>query len=221
RARRGLAAPLRPGARGRARLALRQLQQHRAAGDGTGFRAPVPRRRGLGRSAQGDPVRGDREEASPSRRCARQPRVDRGRVLDRRHRARLHLARVRTQRGLRQVPDARRLHWARHRPPRLPPRAGRPARRARRRTPDRSLRREVMTYVQGFLIPVPQENKDAYFQMAAEAAPMFTGYGASSIVEAWGDDVPDGKQTDMKRGVAAETGENVVFSWIEYPDKAT
>ncbi len=78
-----------------------------------------------------------------------------------------------------------------------------------------------MTYVQGFLLPVPHEKKDAYFQMAADAAPIFTKYGASSIVEAWGDDVPDGKQTDIKRGVAAEDGENVVFSWIEYPDKAT
>lgn len=78
-----------------------------------------------------------------------------------------------------------------------------------------------MTYVQGFLLPVPREKKDAYFQMASDAAPMFTGYGATGIVEAWGDDVPDGKRTDMKRAVAAADGENVVFSWIEYPDKAT
>lgn len=77
-----------------------------------------------------------------------------------------------------------------------------------------------MTYVQGFLLPVPEQKKDAYFRMAADVAPMFTGHGASSIVEAWGDDVPDGKQTDMKRAVQAGGGENVVFSWIEYPDKA-
>lgn len=78
-----------------------------------------------------------------------------------------------------------------------------------------------MAYIQGFLLPVPNEKKDGYFQMAAEAAPLFKEYGAASIVEAWGDDVPEGKQTDMKRAVNAEQGENVVFSWIEYPDKAT
>ena len=78
-----------------------------------------------------------------------------------------------------------------------------------------------MTYIQGFLLPVPTEKKDSYFQMARDAEPLFTEFGATSLVEAWGDDIPDGKQTDMKRGVAAEDGENVVFSWIEYPDKAT
>ena len=78
-----------------------------------------------------------------------------------------------------------------------------------------------MTYIQGFVIPVPQEKKQDYTKMARDAAPIFTDYGATRIVEAWGDDVPDGKQTDMKRAVNAEGGENVVFSWIEYPDKAT
>ena len=52
-------------------------------------------------------------------------------------------------------------------------------------------------------------------------APVFRGYGATRVVEAWGDDLPDGKLTDFRRAVKAEDGENVVFSFVEWPDKAT
>lgn len=78
-----------------------------------------------------------------------------------------------------------------------------------------------MTYVQGFIIPVKEDNKQAYLDMAKKAAPVFAEYGATATVECWGDDVPDGKRTDMKRAVRAEAGEHIVFSWIWWPDKAT
>lgn len=76
-------------------------------------------------------------------------------------------------------------------------------------------------YVQGFMIPVQEDKKDAYFNMAEEAWDMFKGYGATSVVEAWGDDVPEGKQTDFYRGVKAEKGEKVVFSYMTWPDRET
>lgn len=78
-----------------------------------------------------------------------------------------------------------------------------------------------MTYFQGFLIPVKPGEKQAYLDLAKAAAPVFADYGALRTVECWGNDIPDGKRTDMKRAVQAEAGEEIVFSWIWWPDKAT
>ena len=78
-----------------------------------------------------------------------------------------------------------------------------------------------MTYVDGFLVAVPTANKDVYREHAEGAWPMFKGYGATRMVEGWGDDVPRGEVNDMYGAVQAKDDETVLFSWIEYPDKAT
>lgn len=75
-------------------------------------------------------------------------------------------------------------------------------------------------YVDGFVVPVPADNKEAYREMAAFAAPIFQEYGALRVVECWGEDTPDGKVTDYNRATLRQAHERVVYSWIEWPDKA-
>jgi uncharacterized protein YbaA (DUF1428 family) len=76
-------------------------------------------------------------------------------------------------------------------------------------------------YIDGFVAPVTPANKAAYLEMAQKSARMFLKHGALRSSENWGEDVPDGKVTDFRRAVLAESDENVVFSWLEWPDKAT
>lgn len=78
-----------------------------------------------------------------------------------------------------------------------------------------------MAYIDGFVIAVPSANKEEFIRHANEGDSVFLEHGATRILECWGDDVPAGKQTDFRRAVQATDDETVVFSWIEWPDKAT
>ena len=74
-------------------------------------------------------------------------------------------------------------------------------------------------YVAGLVIPVPEENMEAYRRWAENGSRIFREHGCLEIVESWEDFVPDGKQTDFRRAVAAKAGEKIVFSWQIWPDK--
>ncbi|MEH6701943.1 DUF1428 domain-containing protein [Parasphingorhabdus sp.] len=78
-----------------------------------------------------------------------------------------------------------------------------------------------MSYIDGFVIAVPTANKQKFIDHANTADSMFIDMGATRVIECWGDDVSEGSTTDFRKAVKANEDESIVFSWIEWPDKAT
>ena len=78
-----------------------------------------------------------------------------------------------------------------------------------------------MSYVDGFLLPLPKGKEDEYKQLAEMFARKIKDQGAIASMEAVGDGLEHGHTTDFYRAVQAEEGENVVFSFVLWPDKAT
>jgi len=76
-----------------------------------------------------------------------------------------------------------------------------------------------MEYIDGFIAAVPNDNREKYIQHAKDATHVFKEYGATRIVECWGDDVPEGNKTSLPMAVQCKETETVVFSWIEWPSK--
>jgi uncharacterized protein YbaA (DUF1428 family) len=76
-----------------------------------------------------------------------------------------------------------------------------------------------MEYIEGFVVAVPTANKEAYIQHAREAAVVFKEYGATRLVECWGDDVPSGEKTSFPMAVQCKDDETVVFSWISWSSR--
>lgn len=76
-----------------------------------------------------------------------------------------------------------------------------------------------MTYVDGFVLAVPNAKKEEYRRHAVAMAPLLKEHGALSMTECWGDDVPEGKLTSFPMAVKCEPEETVVFSWMTWPSK--
>lgn len=76
-------------------------------------------------------------------------------------------------------------------------------------------------YIDGFICPVKAADRERYIAFARATAAIFKDRGAIRVVEGWADDVPDGVHTSFPMAVKLEPGEVVMFSWVEWPDKAT
>ena len=77
-----------------------------------------------------------------------------------------------------------------------------------------------MSYVDGFVLPVPRANVDAYRRLARKAGKVWMEHGALEYVEAVADDVQPGKLTSFPQAVKLKPDEVVVFSWIRYRSRA-
>jgi len=75
-------------------------------------------------------------------------------------------------------------------------------------------------YVDGYVLAVPTASREAYRELAEQAATVFRDCGALSVCECWGDDVPEGALTSFPMAVQCKPEETVVFSWITWPSKA-
>jgi len=82
------------------------------------------------------------------------------------------------------------------------------------------LKEIVMAYVDGFVVPLPKKNLDAYRQIANKAGAIWREHGALEFRECIADDVKPGKLTSFPQSVNLEEGETVVFSWIIYESRA-
>jgi len=77
-----------------------------------------------------------------------------------------------------------------------------------------------MAYVDGFVLPVPKKNVDAYRKFSQKAGKVWKEYGALDYWECVADDVKPGKWTSFPQSVKLKPGETVVFAWIMYKSRA-
>ncbi|MDP1627634.1 MULTISPECIES: DUF1428 domain-containing protein [Pseudomonadota] len=77
-----------------------------------------------------------------------------------------------------------------------------------------------MAYVDGFVLPVPKKNIDAYKRMARKAGKIWMEYGALDFKECVGDDLNIKGMLSFTKGIKVKPGETVMFSWITYKSRA-
>ncbi len=77
-----------------------------------------------------------------------------------------------------------------------------------------------MSYVDGYVVPVPKKKLQAYRTMARKAGKLWKEYGALEYVECVADDVKPGKHTSFPQSVKLKPGEIVIFSYVVYKSRA-
>ncbi|GMV30411.1 MAG: hypothetical protein AMXMBFR59_25360 [Rhodanobacteraceae bacterium] len=76
-----------------------------------------------------------------------------------------------------------------------------------------------MSYIDGFVVPVPKANLGAYKKLARKAGKIWMEYGALAYHECVADDVEPGKVTSFPQAVKLKDDETVLFSWIVYKSR--
>lgn len=76
-----------------------------------------------------------------------------------------------------------------------------------------------MTYIDGFVLPLPKKNLAAYRSMSRKAGKIWREYGALGYHECLGDDL-DKMGGLFPRMTKVKPGETVVFSWILFKSRA-
>ena len=77
-----------------------------------------------------------------------------------------------------------------------------------------------MSYVDGFVLPVPADRLAEYRRIARKAGKVWLEYGALEYVECVAEDVKPGKRTSFPQAVKLKDDEVVVFAWIVYRSRA-
>jgi uncharacterized protein YbaA (DUF1428 family) len=76
-----------------------------------------------------------------------------------------------------------------------------------------------MRYVDGYILPVPKKNLQAYRRMAKNAGKVWRDHGAIEYIECVADDVKPGKHTSFPQSVKLKPGETVVFAYIVFKSR--
>jgi uncharacterized protein YbaA (DUF1428 family) len=76
-----------------------------------------------------------------------------------------------------------------------------------------------MSYVDGFVLPVPKAKLAEYRKLAKLAGKIWREHGALAYVECVEDDVKPGKLTSFPQSVKLKKGEVVIFSWAVYKSR--
>jgi uncharacterized protein YbaA (DUF1428 family) len=77
-----------------------------------------------------------------------------------------------------------------------------------------------MNYVDGFVLPVPTKNVQAYRRMAQKAGKIWREHGALEFRECVADDLDVKFGVSFSKTIKLKPGETVMFSWIVFKSRA-
>jgi len=77
-----------------------------------------------------------------------------------------------------------------------------------------------MRYVDGYVLPVPKKNVQAYRRIAQKAGRIWREHGALEFRECVGDDLNVKMGMPFPRMIKLKPGETVFFSWVVFKSRA-